>query len=128
MGIPALLDVEDMIDVPKPEPFSVMTYLSQYYHFFKSGNSDASRTGHGIANISTDVAPDKRKSEIAPAKPVPPVPSSPVVIPEEDLCALLTKETVGLHDGPYCIPIAERDDEDKDIIIQCWCHIRIALH
>lgn len=42
LGIPQLLDVEDMLIVSKPEPFSIMTYLSQFYHFFKTGNAKAS--------------------------------------------------------------------------------------
>lgn len=42
LGIPPLLDVDDMFICAKPEQFSIMTYLSQFYHFFKTGNAKAS--------------------------------------------------------------------------------------
>ena len=34
LGIPPLLDVDDIVNVPKPDERSVMTYISQFYHHF----------------------------------------------------------------------------------------------
>eukprot|EP01105_Mastigella_eilhardi_P007645 TRINITY_DN1917_c0_g1_i1.p1 TRINITY_DN1917_c0_g1~~TRINITY_DN1917_c0_g1_i1.p1 ORF type:complete len:1022 (-),score=241.17 TRINITY_DN1917_c0_g1_i1:1730-4744(-) len=34
LGIAPLLDVEDITSLPKPEMFSIMTYLSQFFHHF----------------------------------------------------------------------------------------------
>jgi hypothetical protein len=46
LGIPPLLDPEDMLVAPTPEPLSVMTYLSQFFHYFSG------QKGAGIAVIS----------------------------------------------------------------------------
>lgn len=34
-GVARYLDVKDMVEMDKPDPFSVMTYVSTLYHAFK---------------------------------------------------------------------------------------------
>ena len=35
LGIPSLLDPQDMLDTEIPDKFSIITYVSQFYHLLK---------------------------------------------------------------------------------------------
>ena len=57
LGIPALLDVEDMVDTAAPDRFSVLTYLAQFYHRLSGHDSGISSLSQSPASSASDELP-----------------------------------------------------------------------
>jgi len=78
LGIPSLLDPEDMLDSDIPDKFSIITYVSQFYHLLKDEDDSRSPSlaraalRHSISENSNDSSmSDDEATPKAPAEGIP---------------------------------------------------------
>ena len=70
LGIPALLDVDDLLASAQPDQFSIMTYLAQFYHQFSKPPPPPMARDSGLSSFRNSSTEEEGVRRVEQCKPL----------------------------------------------------------
>ncbi|XP_032086876.1 MICAL-like protein 2 [Thamnophis elegans] len=129
LGIPALLDAEDMVTLRVPDRLSILTYVSQYYNYFHGkspigGMAGIKRQASQPIEQPTEkkVAPEPRAPSSTQQPARPPLPLEPKAEPA------VVGRRMGMETSPTVERrvLAERNNAQPSNCAVCGTHVHLV--
>ncbi|XP_015276558.1 PREDICTED: MICAL-like protein 2 [Gekko japonicus] len=128
LGIPALLDAEDMVALKVPDRLSILTYVSQYYNYFHGRSPIGGMSGVKRPSSSPAEEPKEKKVVSEPAVPAPAKPPR-IHVPPEPKTNLAPQERNLVKENPPAtgrrILVETSNTRSSDCAV-CGAHVHLV--